>query len=223
MICYKPRSCLYYHLLTHAEVSRVIGIFYIYPVFVVPLSAVFLHEQLPFAKYGAIMLAVIGAFFLSIEKGAERWRLTHALWLMLATAALIAVIDVADKYLLGPLQPLHVYALIIIPSALLQLLLLLRADVRKDFAATARAAPLIALSVLVGFAGTIAFLLAASSAPIVIVSALGTLQPVYLFLFTIVLSLAKPQILKEILAQHALVTKAAGLLCIIAAAAVLGI
>jgi drug/metabolite transporter (DMT)-like permease len=222
-ICYGIIHFLYYYVLTKYEVSRIVALFYIYPVFVALFSFVFIGEKLSWTHYTAIVIAVLGTIFLGTEKHKETWRISHLFWIMLLASILPAIIDVSDKYLLSKYSYWEVYILVMIPTAVISILPVFSRNVRRDLYQPARSIFQILIIEITAFGAGYSFLRAASVAPISIVSALSTLQPVFVFAFTIFLSIFIPGILKESMTRHVLLHKAVGIGCIVAAAVMLSV
>ena len=222
-ICYGLVHFLYYYVLTKYEVSRIVGLFYMYPAFVALLSFILINERLTLTHYLAILLAAGGAVFLGIERHKEKWRISHLFWIMLLASTLPALIDVADKYLLGKFTYWEVYLLVTIPTAAINLLPIVSRNVRRDLVQPLRTLGLIFIVELAAFGGAFSFLRAASVAPISIVSALSTFQPVFVFVFTVLASIYIPSILKEPLTRHALFHKVIGIAGIVIAAVILSV
>lgn len=211
----------YFHMLTYAEVSRMIGISYLFPAFVAVFSRIFLGEELAFVQYGAILLAVAGTLFLGIEKRKQRWNITPAFWLMILNALLIGIVDVSDKYLLQQLSWWQTYIVISIPLSLVIILPSVKANVRKDMKQAAKSLAGILVSEGLGIMGSFSFLVAAAAAPVAIVSAMGTLQPLFVFILMLALSVFTPYVLKEIITRGVIGYKIIGTAGIIVAAIIL--
>ena len=111
--------------------------------------------------------------------------------------------------------------LVTIPLSLVLMLPIFRTNTRKDLATTARIAPIILLSQCFSMVGYFSYLFAALLAPITLVSAMGTLQPVFLFLIIIGSSIVAPRLLKEVITPRVIGYKILGLAFVITAAIIL--
>ncbi len=221
-VLYGTAYLIFYHLLAFAEISRVVSIIYIFPAFVAILSFAFIGERLSALKYFAIAAAIVGAVFIGIEKKKMKWKLTHAFWLIVIVALLTGSVDVIDKYVVTHIPYLQATALLQGALGLMLITPLFAKKARKQFKQAAKYAPAIILSESFIISGVVSFLIAASLAPISIVSALGTLQPAFVFFAMIGISLFAPKLLKEVVTPGVLTYKIIGILLIIAAAIVLG-
>ena len=222
-LCCGMLHFLYYYALTKYEVSRIMGLFYIYPVFVALFSFLFIGERLSLVHYTAIAIAVFSTVFLGIEKHKEKWRISHLFWIMMLASILPAVIDVSDKYLLGSYTYWEVYLLVMIPTSIVNILPILSRTVRRDLYQPVHFIfPMLVIEIT-AFGAGYSFLRAASIAPISLVSTYGTLQPVFVFVLILMLSLFIPSILKEPMTRHAIFHKAIGIAAIVAAAVILSL
>ncbi len=213
----------YFRMLSYAEVSRIVGVGYLYPAFVAFFSFIFLAEKLSLLKYGAILVAVMGALMIGIENQKKRWKLTPAFWLMIGNAVLIAIVDTTDKYVLQQLNYWQVYVLITIPFALVLMSPVLRKSVRDDLAQPVRVLPAMVLIELFTIGGAVSFLIAASLVPVALVSAMATLQPVIVFAAIFLMSKFVPHILKEKIAARDVGYKIAGIALVVFATVVLSL
>lgn len=212
---------LYFYLVSSKEVSRVIGILYVFPVFVALLSRMFLGEKLSLLKYGAILIAVLGAIVLGMEKQQQQWKLTKAFWLMIFNAFLIGILDVTYKYILQYATYWQAYVMVSIPISLMIMIPAFSASIRKEVRQIVHTVPVIVASQCFGILASLSFFIAASLAPIAIVSSMGTLQPVFVFLWMLLLSLFAPAVLKEVITPHTLLYKILGLACVVAGVLIL--
>ena len=214
---------MYFHLLTYAEVSRVIGMGYLYAAFVAVYARIFLGEMLSAIKYGAIALAILGTILLGMQRIKQKWRLGHLFWFMILYAIILAIVDVSDKYLLGYLTYWQTYAFFTLPLSIVLMLPAFSKKARKDLPNTMRNWVAILIVQILGIVGTFIFLKAASLAPIAIVSGLGTLQPMFVFLIMLLLSLFTPKLLKEVITPGAIAYKILGIAGVVIGAIILSL
>lgn len=204
---------VWYSILPHTEISRAMGIFYTYPIGVLILSKVMLGEQLTLLQHGGVLLLVSGALILAAEPHASGWRFTPAFFRILLIALLFAIIETIQKYLLQYMGFLQAYAIIAVPLGLTVLLPAFSRSVRHATRKAASSLPGVLLSISFGILGTAAFLFAASHVPVAVVSAIGVLQPLFVFLLMLGLSTFLPHILRESVGRRATLTKAVGMCC----------
>jgi len=214
---------MYFRFLAYAEVSRIIGMGYLFVAFVAVYSRIFLGEELSVIKYGAILVAIFGTMLLGVHKHGQKLKFTHFFWLMILYAAILGIVDVSDKYVVEHVTFWEAYILVTIPLGIVLLSPLASTKVRADLRQAARSLPGIILAQVFTIAGSLTFLAAAAQAPIAIVSALGTLQPVFVFLLMLLSSVFTPRMLKEIMTPRVLGFKMLGIACVVAAAVVLSL
>src|SRR3989344_3098956 len=212
---------LFFRIMRHNEISRVVGIMYAYPIFVALISVLVLGESIPLTKYIGVGLAAVGALLLATQKHHLKWHLCSIFWDVAFIAVLLAVIDVSDKYILQFVRPLEFYPVYLSVSALMLVAPLVRRRVRVEVVRHLSSAPLVGLIAVVGFGGTMTFLMAASEGPIAIVSSLATLQPLFVLVMALLLSVFLPRFLKETWNHDPMLHKLLGVLCIIAGVVVL--
>ncbi|HUY70585.1 MAG TPA: DMT family transporter [Candidatus Baltobacteraceae bacterium] len=94
-----PTLLMYYKALKIEEVSTVVGIWAVEPIFVLVLAFVFLGESFGPLKYAGVFLITIGAVLLQLRVTKARFGM--AFWLMLGAAVFEAVEIILLKYLLG--------------------------------------------------------------------------------------------------------------------------
>lgn len=103
-ILYIAPVYLYMKSLTLEEVSRVVPIFSIAPVFVVIMGGLFLSEVFTLSKYIGIFLAITGSVIVSSKRfGKEFFHLKYnrAFWLIFFGTFLFAVYSVATRWILN--------------------------------------------------------------------------------------------------------------------------
>ena len=174
-------------------------------------------------KYFAIGLAIAGAVVLGIEHKGQKIKFSSAFWLMLINAILIAITDTSDKYVLNHISYWEAYVLTTAPIGIMLLLQLFRKDARADFGQALKNAPLIFVAETFVFVGAFVFLVAASFAPVSVVSTIGTLQPVVVFSGTVLLSVFMPRLIKEAVGKKVLIYKIVGIVAVVAAAVIISL
>ena len=98
-VLYMGTLLVYFKTLVFEEVSRVVPLFSFTPLFVLVLAAIFLNEVLSFGEYVGVFLIVIGAFLITTRK-IEKIKISKALWFMLFSTFLYAIVALIMKYVL---------------------------------------------------------------------------------------------------------------------------
>ncbi len=198
-----PLSAFWFYskALITEEVSRIVILFQLIPVFVVLFSFTFLNEILGIQRYFGISLIVFASIVISYKKTGKK-PFSGALKFMIPFGILIAAYTIADKTLLNYLEYWTVFFWNILGTFVGVLFMLalpkLRSEITKTISAVGRKA---VFTTFVGeglyVIGTICSLIALSLTDASLASSLFGLQPFYVFFYTIVLSLFLPRILNE--------------------------
>ncbi len=183
------------------DVSRVITLFQLIPLFVVFLSVVILNEILALQNYLGIGLVVIAATLISYKKSGGK-AFSRALKFMVPFALIIAVYTIVNKALLGVLDFWSLFFWDISGTFLGAMSLLSFSKNRKALAETiAFVGRRVFLVTFVGegmyVTGTLCSLVALSLVEAPLASAFFGLQPFYVFFYILFLSIFLPKILKE--------------------------
>ena len=125
---------LYYDAIKLDEISRIIPLFYITPLFVLIFAGIFLREIFSIAKYIGIFLLVFGAILISARN--FQIRFGKAFWLMILASLILAINSVIQKHLLNAADFWTVFAYVRIGSffAVIPVIYFNR----KDFSSTMR-------------------------------------------------------------------------------------
>lgn len=188
----------YFKAMELEDVSKVIPLFYINPLFILILAGIFLNESLTTQNYLGVFLIVIGAIFLSLKKSlAFKSRLGFLFTIL--SALCIAINQVIVKYLLNFQDYWTVFAyvrmgafLIIIPVLIFNF-----ADLKRMFRQKLPAVGLIALNESITFLAYLALTFASTVGMISLVNAIIATQPFFVLVFTIILSLIYPRLIDE--------------------------
>jgi drug/metabolite transporter (DMT)-like permease len=100
-------------MMQREEVTRVVPVVGVYPVFVALLAIPLLGEQLSGWQWLAVAIAVGGTVLVSIKRdgGSGAPFLTRTFWILLAAALVLAISDVGNKYALEVLPTWNVYTI----------------------------------------------------------------------------------------------------------------
>lgn len=196
---YMAGEFLYYKAAKLEEISKVIPLIYLSPLFILILAAVFLNETFSPIKYLGIFLLVIGAVSIS-SKNFTRINLNRAFWFAVFSSVMFAMIAIITKYLLNFADFWTIFSYIRLGAFLASIPLFY--FYFKDFT------PLIKESGLksVGFmifntvlllAGILLLTIATADGPITLVGALTSFQPFFTFILATSFTIFFPSILKE--------------------------
>jgi drug/metabolite transporter (DMT)-like permease len=183
------------------EVTRIITLFQLIPVFVVLLSVIFLDEVLGVQKYLGISLIVVASMLISYRKSGGK-PFSSALKFMVPFGVIIASYTISDKILLGYLDYSSLFFWNIMGTFCGALLLFSIPRLRRETVkAVIGAGKKAVITTFVGeglyVAGTLCSLVALSLVNASLASSLFGLQPFFVFFYTLFLSIFLPRILKE--------------------------
>jgi len=205
----------YTKALLFEEVSRIVTLFQLVPLFVVCLSAVFLGEILGFQKYLGISLIIVASTLVSYKKLGNK-AFSGALKFMIPFAVLIATFTISDKMLLGYLDFWSVFFWNILGTFCGVFILLSFSKPRKEFrVAVSEAGKKAVFTAFIGeglyIMGTICSLAALSLVDASLASALFGLQPFFVFFYILLMSLFLPKILNEDISKSIVMLKASAI------------
>ena len=205
---------IYFYVLRIEEVSRTSPVFHTYPAIVAVLGVSFLGETLSGLQWLAVLLTIAGAILISIRGSpGNRSILGRSFGLLILASFLAAVGWVTSKYALENVPFWNVFALRSLGSALPFLLFFSRnaSESLRELLLSLKH-PVGRIYIIGGevfyasFAVWLA-LVAVSLGPVSIVSALIGTRPVFVFLYSSLLSTARWRVMDEPLSRDILVTK----------------
>ena len=211
----------YFKLLTIEEVSRVVPLWQLTPLFVLGLSSLVLNESLKAQSYVAFTLLVLGGTLFSIKPG-KGMRLSMAFYLMIIASFLFAAYSIALKYLysFNDFYTIFIWVQVGSFAAFFQLFVLKRFRnylLQAYETSNKRIGTVIVLEQVVAYVSLACFNYAISLGPVVLISALGSMQPLFVLLFATILSLQFPRVLDESMTRADVVLKGSGIIAIFVA------
>ncbi len=183
------------------DVSRVVTLFQLIPVFVVFLSVVFLNEIVGIQNYLGITFVVLAATLISYKKSGGK-AFSRALKFMVPFAFIIAIYTIINKALLGYLDFWSLFFWEVSGTFLgaLSLLSVKRnRQALRETVGSLRKRIFVVTFIGEGMyvTGTLCSLVALSLVEAPLASAFFGLQPFYVFFYILFLSILMPKILKE--------------------------
>lgn len=203
----------FYKALAKEEVSRVIPLFQLTPVFVLILSAIFLKENLTINQYIGFILILLGGFFISLKRIEGLFKLREALWWMILSSVIygVQVIMIKSLYVNYSYLDLTFYhgVGIFIPTfALLTFSSKSRDSFTREFSnLNIRGWFIVGLAAILIAGAYLSGLWAFRTGSATLISVLRGFQSIFVFIFSLVFSIWLPKILKEELASGVLLTK----------------
>lgn len=199
------------------EISRIIPLFSLSPLFILIVAHFFLREVLTIWQYIGIFLLVGGSISISLEKF-DRFRITTASILMIFSALAWAFHQLITDYLVrfNDFWTVFSYArmgafLVILPE-----LIYYFRSIKKLFRKKGPR-PFILLGLSEGFylVGIALSIIATSIGLVTLVNGILSIQPFIVFLLSIFLSLFLPKIIKEKIDKSTLTIKFIAIFCMI--------
>jgi len=175
------------------EVSRVIPVFYIYPVFVAIMAVPLLGEMLSSLQWLAIVIVVAGAVMVSAKRkpgGTITW-LGKSFLLLFGAGLLMAIADVASKYALDYISFWNMYWVSAFCMSGIFLLISLRPQVLRELGNMRRRSSsmgLLALNETLAVTGIILIFWAMQNGPVSLVSTITGSRPIFVLVFAFILS-----------------------------------
>ena len=198
-IFYILMAIFYFRAVKIEEVSRVIPLFFLSPLFILIFARIFLGEVFILSQYLGIILLMVGAILIS-SKGLSRISLGKAFWWMMLSVIAISINALLTKYLLNFADYWTFFAwtrigaaIGIIPITYIYLPELI--NTVKQYGK--KVVAVISANETLNLFGILSVTIAVSIGYVTLVNALSSVQPFFLLLFAVILSIFYPSILKE--------------------------
>jgi uncharacterized membrane protein len=192
----------YMKSLEFEEISRVVALFHLGPIFVLLLSLPILRLQLSLYEYVGFSLLVMGGFLISIKKIKGVIRISKGFFLMMLTNLLLTGYFMGADYLFKKYEFWSTFAFIQLGILFFALSLLAFKKYRKDVIIKLEQSD-ITIKGLIILAAVLSFIalgvrnLAISMKSAALVTSLDGFQSIFTLTITLFLSLKVPQVLKE--------------------------
>ncbi|MHB8599155.1 MAG: EamA family transporter [Ktedonobacteraceae bacterium] len=211
----------YFKALTMDEVSRIVPLFQFMPVFVLILSYFILGEALTGKQFLGSVFIIGGGFILAAKKieGGGIFKLRKSLWLMVIASLLYAVTGVLFKWVVVAQDFWLTLAYEDIGMGIGAIILLLWPSYRAGFRRETRKLKLSTWGLL--FVNETVYVLALLSmfyaillGSVALVSVIGGVQPFFVLLYGLILSIWFPSIIQEDIQRETVLLKALAILLI---------
>lgn len=208
-IAYVIQAVLYFKAIKIEEISKVMILFNLVPIFTLTFATIFLGEIFAPLTYLGIFLLVIGATLISSKKsiGISSGK---AFWYIILATILISMTTVIIKYLLRftDFWTIFSYEKIGMIFTLIPIIYFgfpdLVSSIKKH---GKKVIGFITLSEFIALVGMLFFTIATSLGYVSLVNAVSSIQPFFVLLFAIILSIFYPRILKEEIEKKTIVLK----------------
>jgi drug/metabolite transporter (DMT)-like permease len=217
---YVLMSALYFLAAKSEEISRVVPLFYLSPLFVSVLAWAFLGERLGAGEYAGILFLMAGAILINSRPGVL-FRPGKAFRLMILAAFVLALYMTAVKQALKGSDFWTAFALVRLWTFILLIPWLIRR--RSDLKSAVRdhgpkVIGIMSANEIFALAATLCSVAAVSLGPVTLVTALSSLQPFFVLVFALLLSRFLPGVLKEETGRSTVLLKLASIALMFAGA-----
>jgi len=211
---------VYAKILSNEEVSRAMSLAFIYPMFVIILAGIFLKEIFTIEKYIGIFLLIISGLLVSYKKEGKGIGVIKSLKLIIILILFWSSIQVIEKFIVGKIGNWPIYFWInvgiflsVIPTFIIKTT---RTNFVNSFKKTGRRG-VSALVIAQCFAvcSSASYYIAISLGPVSMVSAVGSLQPFFVLVYSVFLTIFVPKFLKEDLNKYNILMKSVAILFIL--------
>lgn len=208
-ITYILMAVFYFKAVKIEEISRIIPLFYLSPIFILFFAALFLGEVFTPLKYLGILLLILGSVLISSKKFMKP-TFGKAFWFMILAGISISVNIVITKYLLNFADFWTIFSYIRI-GAIFVLIPIFYFN-SSDLISTVKehgkkVISVISLNESLNLVGVLFITIAISIGYVTLVNALSSIQPFFVLSFTVVLSIFYPKILKEEIGKSVMLLK----------------
>ncbi|MCL4360312.1 EamA family transporter [Patescibacteria group bacterium] len=211
----------YYAAIQKEDVSRVIPMYELIPVFTLGMSALFLHETLTFKQILGLFVVVIGAVTISMEHiEGSIFRPRKALWLILLSSILYGTVGIVFRYIVKDAGYWTTFSYEYIGTGIAGVALLFLPSVRrgfqKDFAALTSSLGLLAVDKACGITAQLSEGVALSLAFVPLVNTIESIQPIVMLIEGMLLTVLLPRFIRENISGGVLAHKAVSIAIIFA-------
>jgi drug/metabolite transporter (DMT)-like permease len=206
-VLYTLSYFVYAKVLMDEEVSRSISLAFVYPMIVVILAIIFLREVFSVEKYLGIFLLIISGLLVSYKKEGKKLVLIKSLKLIIMLILFWSSVQIVEKFVVGKVGNWSIYfwinvgvSLSIVPALLMKKI---RAGFVNSFKETGRRGiSAILMAQFFAVCSSASYYTAISLGPVSVVSSIGSLQPFFVLIYSVLLTVFVPKFLKEDLNKY---------------------
>lgn len=200
---------LFFKALQLEEVSRVVPLFYLAPLFILIFAGTFLGEIFTPLKYLGIFLLMIGTILIS-SKDIYKIRFSKGVGLMILSALALSINQILTKYLLGfaDYWTIFSYTRIAVFIGLIPFTFIYFPELRDTVKRHGKkVVVVISLNETFNLFAVFIFTIAVSIGYVTLVNSLSSIQPFFVLLFALILSIFYPHIIKEKIDKSVVILK----------------
>jgi len=214
---YLVTTYFYFRALQIEEVSRIVPLYYISPLFILLLAFLFLGEILIPLNYLGVLLLITGVILLNYKKG-NGIKFGKAFWFMMIASLAVSVNEIIKKYLLDftdfwtilSYQFISIFVILIIISIIYNKSI--REQLRRN---KIKIISGISMSSISNLTGIFFITIGISFGSVTLVNTVASLQALIVFIIAIVLSIFIPNIIKEEISKNTIGIKLFSILLMI--------
>ncbi len=199
----------YFKAVKIGEISRIVPLFYLTPLFILILASIFLGEFFAPIKYLGILFLVFGAILISTKKF-TKFSFGKAFWFMVLSSLSLAINQILTKYLLGfaDFWTIFSWARIGTLIALIPIYFVCFPDLLSTMKKHGKKViGVVSLNESLNVIGVIFITIAASFGYITLVNVLASIESLFVLIFAVFLSIFYPKIIKEDVGKSTLLLK----------------
>jgi len=204
-IFYILMTIFYFKAVKIEEISRVIPLFHLTPLFVLILALIFLGEIFTPIKYLGIFLLMIGAILIS-SKWPLKINFGRAFWFMVLSSFTLSINAVITKYLLNFADFWTIFSYIRI-GTFIAVIPLFYINYKDIMSLAKRPLGFVVLTESLNLVAVLFITIAMSIGFVTLVNALSATPPFFVLVFTVMLSIFYPKILKEEISKKTVLMK----------------
>ena len=189
----------YFKAVKIEEVSRVVPLFKLSPLFILIFATIFLGEVFTPITYIGILLLVSGAFLIS-SRNLSSFKLEKPFWFMILSVLFLTFNQIITKYLLGYADFWTIFSWTRIGTflATIPILMVYFPQFRDVFSKHGnKAVSVITFSQILSLLGIFFITIAVSDGYVTLANALSSTQPIFVLIFATIIGLFYPKFIKE--------------------------
>jgi len=211
----------YFRAMSVEEASKVIPLTYLHPILTLALATIFLGESFVLEQYVGIFLIVASAILISVNKVEGLWKASPAMKSIIILVCLFSVRAIAGKYVLEYMDYISFTLWSAVGGMLGGLPLLLPKNSWKSFVGevsslNSKIISLIVFSLVMFFIAIFLYNGAVSLAPVSLVSAVGSIRPLFVLIYATLLTMFAPRIFEEKISRSTILLKLLSILLLMA-------
>ena len=208
-ILFRMASFFYMKSISLEEASRVVPLFLTSVVFVLIMESIFLDEQLLLHHYAGMIAVVFGSFIIMTRSVKSLLKISNAFYFMIMSSFVFAISEIVLKiaYARSDFLSIIFWAFTGSMLASIPILLFKLKKHHKLFYNKHKLHHILISQLLVFTVALSIYWYALSLGPVSLVTTLGGIDGLFVFIFAIVLTKFSPTILKEVIDRKTLLTK----------------